>query len=77
MLISRMVNGKKEMTAHVEMADAIVYTSLDIRFISTGFHRRKYSRNASRVAGYVSKSNEELIVTPALCTAVVAIKVAN
>ena len=51
MLISRMVNGKKEMTAHVEMADAIVYTSLDIKFFSTGFHRRKYSRNASRVAG--------------------------
>jgi hypothetical protein len=51
MLISRMVNGKNEMTAHVEMADAIVYTSLDIRFRSTGFHLRKYSPNAARVAG--------------------------
>jgi hypothetical protein len=39
------------MTAHVEMADAIVYTSLDIRFRSTGFHLRKYSPNAARVAG--------------------------
>ena len=77
MLISKIVKGKNESTAQVEMADAIVYTSLDIRFNRTGFHRRKYSRNASRVAGYVSKSNEELIVTPALCTAVAAIKVAN
>jgi hypothetical protein len=51
MLISSMVNGKNESTAHVEIADAMVYTSLEIRFDRTGFHRRKYSPNAARVAG--------------------------
>jgi len=60
-----------------EIADAMVYTSLDIRFDRTGFHRLKYSRNAKRVAGYARKSNEERIVTRALCTAVAARLVAN
>jgi len=77
MLISKMVKGKNESTAHVEIADAMVYTSLDIRFDRTGFHRLKYSRNAKRVAGYARKSNEERIVTRALCTAVAARLVAN
>jgi len=67
MLISNIVNGKNESTAQVEIADAMVYTSLEIRFDRTGFHRRKYSRKAARVAGYVRKLKAERTVTTALC----------